>query len=497
MTTPRVLLGVSGGIAAYKACELLRLFTESGADVTVVPTANALRFVGAATWEALSGKPVSVRRLRRRRVRFVTCGSAGRPTSSSSPRPRADLMARAAHGLADDLLTVDPAHGPVPDRVRAGDAHRDVGAPGDAGQRRHPARAWRAGGRARHRATDRRRQRSRPAAGAGGALRPRLPGCSAREAPTLDLSGRRVVVSAGGTREFLDPVRFLGNRSSGKQGYALARTAAARGADVTLVAANVALPDPAGARILAGRLDRRAVRRRARRRHGRRRRRDGRGPGRLPARPARRPQDQEAPRRCSAGRSSSWRTPTSSPRSSPSAAASTRCSSASPPRPATPPAACWTMLGSSWSARAATCWWPTTSRPAPCSGPRPTRRSSCRPTGQRSSYPWGRRCAGGRHVGPGACGGGRDVMRRRSARVGPVRRLPLYRAGSRGHGCVRTRRLRVTGRLFTSESVTEGHPDKIADQISDTVLDALLAEDPQQPGRRGDARDDRTRGHRG
>src|SRR5436305_783255 len=113
---PRVVVGVAGGIAAYKSCELVRLLTESGHAVRVIPTASALRFVGAATWAALSGQPV--------------------------------------------------------------------------------------------------------------------------------------VVSAGGTREHLDPVRFLGNRSSGRQGYALARAAAVRGAEVTLVSANVALPDPAGVKLV-------------------------------------------------------------------------------------------------------------------------------------------------------------------------------------------------------------------------------------------------------
>ena len=104
-------------------------------------------------------------------------------------------------------------------------------------------------------------------------------------AQPLDLAGRHVVVSAGGTREYLDPVRFLGNRSSGLQGYALARAAAARGAEVTLVAANVTLPDPAGVKVVRVETTAQLRGRRARRRGRGRRGRDGRGAGRLPARP--------------------------------------------------------------------------------------------------------------------------------------------------------------------------------------------------------------------
>ena len=159
----------------------------------------------------------------------------------------ADLLARAAHGLADDLLTntLLTARCPV---VFAPAMHTEMW--------EHPATrenvaTLRRRGCCRHRArcrtADRRRHRQGPAA------RPRrdLRGLPPRAAPRRgrrrpDLAGRHVVVSAGGTREPLDPVRFLGNRSSGRQGYALARTAAARGARVTLVSANAALPDPAG-----------------------------------------------------------------------------------------------------------------------------------------------------------------------------------------------------------------------------------------------------------
>ncbi|MBA3309989.1 MAG: bifunctional phosphopantothenoylcysteine decarboxylase/phosphopantothenate--cysteine ligase CoaBC [Nocardioidaceae bacterium] len=247
---PRVVLGVGGGIAAYKACELLRRFTESGHDVTVVPTAAALKFVGAATWEALSGKPVSTDMFDD--VAGVRHVHLGRQADLVVVAPAtADLIAKAAHGRADDLLTgtLLTARCPV---VFAPAMHTEMW--------EHPATRANV-------ATLRGRDSIvvEPAYGrlTGVDTGPgRLPEAAeifavavdvlgrGAAATAPDLAGRRVVVSAGGTREYLDPVRFLGNRSSGKQGYALARTAVARGADVTLVAANVELPDPAGAMLV-------------------------------------------------------------------------------------------------------------------------------------------------------------------------------------------------------------------------------------------------------
>ena len=244
----RVVLGVSGGIAAYKACELLRRFTESGHDVTVVPTAAALRFVGAPTWAALSGKPVAddvwsgVHEVPHVRIGQTADLVVVAPAT-------ADLLARAAHGLADDLLTSTllTARCPV---VFAPAMHTEMW--------EHPATRANV-------ATLRERGAVvlEPAEGrltGADTGKGRLPDPAeifelalevlARGAAAQDLAGRHVVVSAGGTRERLDPVRFLGNRSSGKQGYALARAAAARGAEVTLVAANVSLPDPAGVKVV-------------------------------------------------------------------------------------------------------------------------------------------------------------------------------------------------------------------------------------------------------
>ncbi|GAA3734011.1 phosphopantothenoylcysteine decarboxylase/phosphopantothenate--cysteine ligase [Spinactinospora alkalitolerans] len=246
--TPEVVLGVGAGIAAYKVCELLRRFTESGHGVKVVPTADALRFVGEPTWAALSGRPVAtgvwdgvhevphVRIGQRADLVFVAPATA-------------DLLARAAHGLADDLLTntLLTARCPI---VFAPAMHTEMW--------EHPATQANV-------AT----LRSRgaividPAVGRLTGVdtgRGRLPEPEElfavgrrvlrRGALDSDLAGRHVVVSAGGTREAIDPVRFIGNRSSGLQGYALAATAVARGASVTLVSANVALPDPAGAKVV-------------------------------------------------------------------------------------------------------------------------------------------------------------------------------------------------------------------------------------------------------
>ncbi|MFF3318334.1 bifunctional phosphopantothenoylcysteine decarboxylase/phosphopantothenate--cysteine ligase CoaBC [Streptomyces sp. NPDC003035] len=244
MTEPKVVLGVSGGIAAYKACELLRRLTESGHDVRVVPTDSALNFVGAATWSALSGHPVSTEVWESvHEVPHVRIGQAADLVVVAPAT--ADMLAKAAHGLADDLLTntLLTARCPV---VFAPAMHTEMW--------EHPATQENV-------ATLRRRGAVviEPAVGRLTGVdtgKGRLPEAAeifevcrrilARGTAAPDLVGRHVVVSAGGTREPLDPVRYLGNRSSGKQGYALAKAAAARGARVTLVEANTGIPDPAG-----------------------------------------------------------------------------------------------------------------------------------------------------------------------------------------------------------------------------------------------------------
>jgi phosphopantothenoylcysteine decarboxylase/phosphopantothenate--cysteine ligase len=245
----RIVLGVSGGIAAYKAADLLRKLVEAGHDVTVAPTEAALRFVGTPTWAALSHRPVSS---------DVWTDAAdvphvrlGRDAELVVVAPAtADLLAKAAHGLADDLLTntLLTARCPV---LFAPAMHTEMW--------EHPATVENV-------RTLRRRGAIvlEPATGrltGADTGKGRLPEpaeiaqlcelvLSRPGALSQDLAGRRIVVTAGGTREPLDPVRFLGNASSGRQGYAVATVAAARGARVTLIAANVELPVPSGADVI-------------------------------------------------------------------------------------------------------------------------------------------------------------------------------------------------------------------------------------------------------
>ncbi len=247
---PRVVLGVSGGIAAYKACDVLRRLTESGHEVRVAPTEAALRFVGSATFEALSGRPVRTGVFED--VEEVAHVRLGQEADLVLVVPAtADLLGRAAQGLADDLLTSTllTARCPV---LMAPAMHTEMW--------EHPA--------TRDNVALLRSRGVVVAEPASGRLtgadtgKGRLPDPAeivdlarlllARDsALPRDLEGRRVVVSAGGTREPMDPVRYLGNRSSGRQGYALARVAAHRGADVTLVSAHTAdLVEPSGTRVV-------------------------------------------------------------------------------------------------------------------------------------------------------------------------------------------------------------------------------------------------------
>src|SRR3954469_11594970 len=251
---PNVVLGVGGGIAAYKVCDLLRRLTESGHSVRVVPTAAALEFVGAATWAARPGQPVTAAPFDNvEEVPHVRIGKAAELVVVAPAT--ANLIAKAAHGLADELLTntLLTARCPI---LFAPAMHTEMW--------EHPATQANV-------ATLRSRGITvlDPAIGrltGADTGRGRLPEPSeifaisqlmladeaARAAgqSVADLTGKHVLISAGGTREHLDPVRYLGNSSSGKQGYALARIAAARGAKVTLVAANSELPDPAGVQVV-------------------------------------------------------------------------------------------------------------------------------------------------------------------------------------------------------------------------------------------------------
>jgi phosphopantothenoylcysteine decarboxylase/phosphopantothenate--cysteine ligase len=233
-----VILGIGGGIAAYKSCDLLRRLRERGFGVTVVPTPSSLNFVGSATWEALSGRKVtsevfeSVHEVRHvslaKQANFIIIAPA-----------TADLIARIAVGRADDLLTnvilasnspilMVPAMHPqmwndvaTQSNVQTLRARGyvvmdpDTGAltSGDSGQGRFP-------------------ETSRI-----------LDEFSKITGTHSDLLGKKILVTAGGTREAIDPVRYIGNKSSGKQGYAVARAAQIRGAEVTLITANTHLED--------------------------------------------------------------------------------------------------------------------------------------------------------------------------------------------------------------------------------------------------------------
>ena len=239
-----VILGIGGGIAAYKSCDLLRRLQEHGFLVTVVPTPASLNFVGSTTWEALSGRPVlsevwqdvaSVAHINlANRADYILIGPA-----------TADLIARIAHGRADDLLTnvvlasgaptlIVPAMHPQmwrnPITVANVEVLRDRGfivmepesgrlTGSDIGQGRFPE-------------TGKILEQFQEIVGWNS-----------------DLLGRKILVTAGGTREPIDPVRFIGNRSSGKQGYAVAQAAIIRGAQVQLIAANCDLPDIEGVEI--------------------------------------------------------------------------------------------------------------------------------------------------------------------------------------------------------------------------------------------------------
>ena len=239
-----VILGIGGGIAAYKSCDLLRRLQEHGFLVTVVPTPASLNFVGATTWEALSGRPV-LSEVWQDVPSVAHINLASRADYILIAPATADLIARIAQGRADDLLTnvvlasgspklIVPAMHPqmwlnastvanvelLRTRgfiVMEPEVGRLTGS--DVGQGRFPE-------------TAKILEQFQEIAGWN-----------------ADRLGRKILVTAGGTREPIDPVRFIGNRSSGKQGYAVAQAAVVRGAQVHLIAANCELPDIEGVEI--------------------------------------------------------------------------------------------------------------------------------------------------------------------------------------------------------------------------------------------------------
>lgn len=255
----RIVLGVGGGIAAYKVASLLRLFTEAGHNVTVIPTEAATRFVGVATWEALSGNPVSnsvfddVEKVNHVRLGHEADLIVVAPAT-------ADLLAKAATGQAGDLLTntLLMAHAPV---LFAPAMHTEMwqnqatqanvetlrsrgitvlepavgrltGADSGPGRLPEPESIFAA------------------ALALVDAMIPSSASPSTQFVGTKPLSGRTITISAGGTREALDPVRFLGNRSSGKQGAALAAAALDAGANVRFLAAHMDVQPPAGVELV-------------------------------------------------------------------------------------------------------------------------------------------------------------------------------------------------------------------------------------------------------
>ncbi len=229
----RVIVGVSGGIAAYKACEVIRRFKELGHSVRVIPTPSALKFVGAATFEALSGEPVSSTVWERvDEVAHVALGQ-GADLIVVAPAT-ANTISRFAQGSADDLLTSTllVTRAPI---LLAPAMHTEM---------------WENASTQENIATLKRRgihvlepAHGRLTGSDSGVGRLPEPSQIVERALSLvlpqDLAGMAFMVTAGGTRERIDPVRYVGNNSSGKQGIAIARAAAARGATVTLIAANV------------------------------------------------------------------------------------------------------------------------------------------------------------------------------------------------------------------------------------------------------------------
>ncbi len=244
----RIVLGVTGSIAAYKAADLASKLTQAGALVDVVLTEAATRFVTPLTFQSVTGRPARTDLWAASAEAHVAHVALGESAHLMVIAPAtADTIAKLAHGLADNLLTVTALAARCPLLL----------APAmDAGMYEHPATqanlkqlaergvillgpaegrmASGLVGRGRLLEPDEILGQIRLAVGRGGSL-----------------AGRRVVVSAGGTQEPIDPVRFISNRSSGKQGYALAQAALDRGAEVTLVAGATALSTPVGARLVS------------------------------------------------------------------------------------------------------------------------------------------------------------------------------------------------------------------------------------------------------
>ena len=246
MRSPRkIILGVSGGIAAYKSAELLRRLQDRGFDISVVPTQASLNFVGVATWEGLSGNPVQSDLWQN--ISQVPHVNLAKNSDAILIAPAtADLIAKLAIGRADDLLTTTVLSSDSP-KILIPAMHPNMWL--------NPATQANV-----KLLAERGFHILEPAIGpltSGDSGIGRFPESFeiidfflASIGSKSDLLGKKVLITAGGTREEIDPVRYIGNRSSGKQGYALANAAAARGAKVVLISANVSIEDPVGVEVV-------------------------------------------------------------------------------------------------------------------------------------------------------------------------------------------------------------------------------------------------------
>ena len=241
MSAREVVLGVGGGIAAYKACDLLRRLQDADFGVTVIPTPSSLNFVGKATWEALSGRPVTTTVWER--VDEVRHVHLAKESNFNIVAPAtADLIARIAHGRADDLLTNTLLASTAPTLIVPA-MHPGMWA--NAATQSNVS-LLRSRGYVVMEPDHGRLTGSDVGVGRFPETSRILAAFKDMTDKASDLSGVKVLVTAGGTREMIDPIRFIGNQSSGRQGHAIAKAAMKRGAEVTLVLANSSLADLAG-----------------------------------------------------------------------------------------------------------------------------------------------------------------------------------------------------------------------------------------------------------
>ena len=244
-TKREIVLGVGGGIAAYKACELLRRLQDLDFSITVVPTPSSLNFVGAATWEALSGRSVSTEVWQDvDKVKHISL--ADQAEAIIIAPTTADLLARLVQGRADDLLTnVVSASSKPKFLVPAMHPQMWLNPTTQANVEILKSRGFAVMQPATGRLTG-----EDSGVGRFPESQQIISAFLEHIGSTQDLLGKRILISAGGTREAIDPVRYIGNRSSGKQGEALAIEARNRGAHVTMVLANSNIADVAGIQTL-------------------------------------------------------------------------------------------------------------------------------------------------------------------------------------------------------------------------------------------------------